>query len=360
MNQPPDPARFVRPELRALGAYHLDLSPSRHKLDQNEVPWDLPRRFKVRMAERLLAADWARYPDFHADELRRDLGRLHGHPAAGVLVGNGSNELLAVALTALVAPGSEVLGAEPSFGLYPGFVLKAGGVPRFLAAAAGPQDPGRRAGGRGRARAAPPPPALHAEQPDRRRPAGRAGGAPARTVGGAAPARQRLRRVLPLRLPAAARPVSASRPLPHLLQGLVARRHAPRVPAGRSAAGRRADQGEAAVQPRPRGGDRRPRGARGRGRGGAPGAAAGGPPAAVGGPAGRGGVRGLPVRSEFRADPHHAEGAGAGGAAEARRAGDPGARRRRLPRARRLPAGVGGHRRRAAGDAGRFEGGTEG
>ncbi len=134
MNQPPDPARFVRPELRALGAYHLDLSPSRHKLDQNEVPWDLPRRFKVRMAERLLAADWARYPDFHADELRRDLGRLHGHPAEGMLVGNGSNELLSVALTALVAPGSEVLGAEPSFGLYPGFVLKAGGVPCFLAA----------------------------------------------------------------------------------------------------------------------------------------------------------------------------------------------------------------------------------
>ncbi len=132
MSYASDPSLFVRPELRALGAYHLDLSPSRHKLDQNEVPWDLPRRFKIAMAERLLAADWARYPDFHADELRRDLGRLHGHPFEGVLVGNGSNELLSVALTALVAPGSEVLGAEPSFGLYRSFVLKAGGVPRFL------------------------------------------------------------------------------------------------------------------------------------------------------------------------------------------------------------------------------------
>jgi histidinol-phosphate aminotransferase len=127
-----NPALFVRPELRALGAYHLDLTPSRHKLDQNEVPWDLPRRFKEEMAARLLAADWARYPDFHADELRRDLGRLHDHPFEGVLVGNGSNELLSVALTALVAPGTEVLGAEPSFGLYRSFVLKAGGVPRFL------------------------------------------------------------------------------------------------------------------------------------------------------------------------------------------------------------------------------------
>jgi len=132
VTRPLDPALFVRPELRALGAYHLDLTPSRHKLDQNEVPWDLPRRFKEEMAARLLAADWARYPDFHADELRRDLGRLHDHPFEGVLVGNGSNELLSVALTALVAPGTEVLGAEPSFGLYRSFVLKAGGVPRFL------------------------------------------------------------------------------------------------------------------------------------------------------------------------------------------------------------------------------------
>jgi histidinol-phosphate aminotransferase len=127
-----DPALFVRPELRALSRYHLDLTPCRHKLDQNEVPWDLPWRFKREMAERLLAADWARYPDFHADELRRDLGRLHGHPEEGVMVGNGSNELLAVALTAVVPPGGEVLGAEPSFGLYRSFVLKAAGVPRFL------------------------------------------------------------------------------------------------------------------------------------------------------------------------------------------------------------------------------------
>lgn len=127
-----DPVGFVRPEFRAMKAYHLDLTPCRHKLDQNEVPWDLPRRLKRQVADQLMAADWARYPDFHADALRRDLGRLHGHPWEGVLVGNGSNELLAVTLTALVTPGGEVLGAEPGFGLYRSFVLKAGGMPRFL------------------------------------------------------------------------------------------------------------------------------------------------------------------------------------------------------------------------------------
>ncbi|MFL6193192.1 MAG: aminotransferase class I/II-fold pyridoxal phosphate-dependent enzyme [Thermoanaerobaculia bacterium] len=127
-----DPAVFVRPELRALGTYHLDLTPCRYKLDQNEVPWDLPRVYKQRMAARLLGTEWERYPDFNGDDLRRELGRLHGHPWEGVLVGNGSNELLSVTLTALAGPGAEVLGAEPSFGLYPRFVLASGGVPRFL------------------------------------------------------------------------------------------------------------------------------------------------------------------------------------------------------------------------------------
>lgn len=138
-----DVAAFVRPELRALPPYHLDQTPCRHKLDQNEVPWEPPRRLKRRVTEALLAAEWARYPDFHGDALRRALGALHGHPWQGVLVGNGSNELLGLALEALARPrepganafapgGGDVLGAEPSFGLYPMFVTRAGGVPRFL------------------------------------------------------------------------------------------------------------------------------------------------------------------------------------------------------------------------------------
>ncbi len=127
-----DVRALVRPELRALPAYHLDQTPCRHKLDQNEVPWEPPRRLKRRVAEALLAADWSRYPDFHADALRRALGELHAHPWQGVLVGNGSNELLGLALEALARPGREVLGAEPSFGLYRMFVTRAGTVPRFL------------------------------------------------------------------------------------------------------------------------------------------------------------------------------------------------------------------------------------
>ena len=80
------------------------------------MPWDLPLRIKREVADNLAAADWARYPDFHADALRQDLGLLHGHPWEGVLVGNGSNELLSVALTALVGTGARSWGPSRASG----------------------------------------------------------------------------------------------------------------------------------------------------------------------------------------------------------------------------------------------------
>ncbi|MCG8458078.1 MAG: hypothetical protein MI919_17515, partial [Holophagales bacterium] len=132
-----DPASLVRPELRELSRYHLDLSPCRHKLDQNEVPYDLPRALKRRVADRLVGRSWAQYPDFHCDRLRQLLAERHGWSAEGVLVGNGSNELLGMALEALARPGQEVLGTVPSFGLYRMFVRRAAAAPRFLPTGAG-------------------------------------------------------------------------------------------------------------------------------------------------------------------------------------------------------------------------------
>lgn len=127
-----DPALYVRWELRDLPPYTLDQPSFRHKLDQNEVPWDLPQRFKREVVDRLLARNWAHYPDFHSDRLRRALGRLHFWPWEGILVGNGSSELLGVLLDALVGPGRQLLSFEPSFGLYELYVRRSGGEPHFL------------------------------------------------------------------------------------------------------------------------------------------------------------------------------------------------------------------------------------
>lgn len=129
------PLDAVRPEIRALPVYRLERPPDvrrRFRIDQNESPWEPPRRLKERVVAELLERPWSRYPEFHAEELRQALGRHHGWPADGVLVGNGSNELMATAVEAFTRPGGELLGMVPSFGLYPVYAIRAGATPRLL------------------------------------------------------------------------------------------------------------------------------------------------------------------------------------------------------------------------------------
>ncbi len=127
-----EPETLVRDDLRQLSAYTLDRSPCRFKLDQNEMPFDLPRPVKRRILEPLLDRGWGEYPGFNSDRLRAVVGRWQDWPAEGVLLGNGSGELLSLTVTAVTRPGQEVLGTVPSFSLYKLLVLRSAAKPRFL------------------------------------------------------------------------------------------------------------------------------------------------------------------------------------------------------------------------------------
>ena len=125
-------AALVRPALRDLGLYFLEQVDARYKLDQNEAPWDLPRTLKREALARLADLPWSEYPDFHADRLCRLIAELHDWPREGVLVSNGSSELLTTVLEAVVRPGQEVIVCDPSFSPYRMFVARAAGVPLHL------------------------------------------------------------------------------------------------------------------------------------------------------------------------------------------------------------------------------------
>ncbi|HEX4954173.1 MAG TPA: histidinol-phosphate transaminase [Thermoanaerobaculia bacterium] len=108
----------VRPEVRGRAAYRLPERAPRFRLDQNEVPWDLPPAAKRETLRRLAGQRWNGYPELQAESLRRDLAAFHGHPFEGILAGSGSGELLAAALDTLLGPGREALGIAPAFSLY--------------------------------------------------------------------------------------------------------------------------------------------------------------------------------------------------------------------------------------------------
>jgi histidinol-phosphate aminotransferase len=110
--------RRIKPTVRALGAYTLKRHEPRIKLNQNESPYDVPEGLKRAIQERLAERPWNRYPPFVADDFIAAVSEATGWPAEGVLVANGSNELIQALLSVVVGPGVSVVIPEPTFTLY--------------------------------------------------------------------------------------------------------------------------------------------------------------------------------------------------------------------------------------------------
>lgn len=106
-----------RSVVAAMTAYTLELREAEIKLNQNESPTDWPRELKEQVLARAAARPWNRYPEFEATELRTAVARANGLAAENILVGNGSNELLAAAIGAYVGPGTPVVFPSPTFTL---------------------------------------------------------------------------------------------------------------------------------------------------------------------------------------------------------------------------------------------------
>ncbi len=122
-----DGVRCIKPGVRALDAYSLDPDVASRKLDQNESPFDLPDHLKADLAAQFVSEAWNRYPAFVPRSLSARLADRHRWTPDGVLVGNGSNELIQAAFQTLVSPGDIVVTPSPTFSLYALLIGVAGG-----------------------------------------------------------------------------------------------------------------------------------------------------------------------------------------------------------------------------------------
>jgi len=119
----------IRPEIRQLKPYRSPLFKYRIKLDLNESPFDIPSQVKEEIFDKMRGLLWQRYHDEFEEPLIGHLGDYIGHPEQGVLIGNGSNELIFHALLSVVRAGGAVVYPEPSFSLYRQNVVVLGGEP---------------------------------------------------------------------------------------------------------------------------------------------------------------------------------------------------------------------------------------
>jgi histidinol-phosphate aminotransferase len=110
--------RGVKSQVIKVPAYTLHAYEAEIKLNQNENPFDFPEDLKDETFRRYRARQWSRYPDFVPDSLRQQLAEFVGWHKDGVLVGNGSNELLQSTLMVLVRSGTRVAIPSPTFTVY--------------------------------------------------------------------------------------------------------------------------------------------------------------------------------------------------------------------------------------------------
>ncbi|PSQ98429.1 MAG: histidinol-phosphate transaminase [Bacteroidetes bacterium QS_9_68_14] len=109
----------VRPSVRRESPYVVGAPPEADvKLNQNESPYDLPPALKEEVAERVQEIPLNRYPAEQPERLRARLAERLDLDPAGVIVGNGSNELTYTMGQALMTSGDAVVLPRPMFALY--------------------------------------------------------------------------------------------------------------------------------------------------------------------------------------------------------------------------------------------------
>ncbi|ODA42313.1 histidinol-phosphate transaminase [Desulfosporosinus sp. BG] len=110
------PTSFVRPEVRQLVPYEVKHMPECVKLDANENPFPWP----VGMREDLFSEKlmFNRYPDGMAQDLKNAIAEYTRISSAGILVGNGSDELIQLILLTFGGLGKSMIIHPPTFGMY--------------------------------------------------------------------------------------------------------------------------------------------------------------------------------------------------------------------------------------------------
>jgi histidinol-phosphate/aromatic aminotransferase/cobyric acid decarboxylase-like protein len=110
-----DIIKLVRPAIRGLAAYHIDVTPVRVKLDAMENPFLLPGTIRSEIGRAAAQAHINRYPDPSAKKLKQAIARVWKIDADRMLLGNGSDELIQAIILAF---GGPVLTPMPTFAMY--------------------------------------------------------------------------------------------------------------------------------------------------------------------------------------------------------------------------------------------------
>ena len=111
--------RVLRDDVQSMHAYAIQPSAGLVKLDAMENPFALPPALQQALGERLGRVALNRYPAGRIDDLRQALAAHAQLPAGdGLMLGNGSDELISLLAMACDMPGATILAPVPGFVMY--------------------------------------------------------------------------------------------------------------------------------------------------------------------------------------------------------------------------------------------------
>lgn len=113
------PLKVIRQDVQSMHAYAIQDSAGMVKLDAMENPHALPADLQAALGARLGQAAINRYPGARIDDLKRALGQHIDLPAGyGLMLGNGSDELISLLAMGCDQPGATILAPVPGFVMY--------------------------------------------------------------------------------------------------------------------------------------------------------------------------------------------------------------------------------------------------
>jgi histidinol-phosphate aminotransferase len=114
-------SQYLRPAVRAMTGYTPGEQPRMGgiiKLNTNENPYPPSPRVQAAVAEYFADGRLRKYPDPLGTAFRRTAARVLGVDPDGIVIGNGSDDILTILTRAFVPEGGLVVSPAPSYLLY--------------------------------------------------------------------------------------------------------------------------------------------------------------------------------------------------------------------------------------------------
>lgn len=108
----------IRKSIKELNEYKVIQDYSVIKLNQNESPYDIPPELKKEILNKMIETKWNRYPPINASNLVKEISIFTNYPVSGIIVANGSNEIIQAIFQTICEKGNKISIISPGFIIY--------------------------------------------------------------------------------------------------------------------------------------------------------------------------------------------------------------------------------------------------